>query len=74
MIKLRVPVLDSYAEPVPKALQEENVPHLVDEKERASLWEGMIEPVEASAEIRRWQSILLRIDRLFYLGRMNLAC
>jgi len=65
MVKLRALMLDSYVEPILEALQEEDVIHLVDEKERASLWEGMIEPIEASAEIRRWQNLLLRIDRLF---------
>ncbi len=62
MQKLRALILDEYVDNVLRRLQADANIHIVNIEKTLSQWDGLPQPYHAETEIRKWQSILNRID------------
>ncbi len=64
MSKFRALILDEYVEPVLAALQADSLVHLVDCREKASVWEEEFEEFKTEKEDKYWIALLMRVDRI----------
>ncbi len=64
MRKLRVLILDEYVDSVLQALQVDRNFHVLDIRKTQPRWEGLPQPFSMEEEIRQWQSIHVRIEKV----------
>ncbi len=70
MVKLKCLILDDYLEEVLIALQRLATVHLVSLQDSLSRWEKLPEPYKASDEIKFWEDISSRIEKI--LRKLNI--
>jgi V/A-type H+-transporting ATPase subunit I len=70
MVKLKCLILDDYVEEVLIALQRLATIHLVNLQDSLSRWEKLPEPHKASDEIKFWEEISSRIEKI--LRKLNI--
>jgi V/A-type H+-transporting ATPase subunit I len=64
MSKVRALILDKYIESVLRTLQSAKIVHLIDLRERVTRWENLPEPYANGDDIRRWQDLSFRLERI----------